>query len=207
MEWEGRVSTAKITGVLVAGVAIGGWVGWTAQALTAEKPREIPRSAVAQTTMRTPGVDEARSQLPAPVAPSEDLAATERAARLAAEKERDALKAELAALKSGSTTAAESMKGWRWGKNGWTQEPREKLAKLEGDAATKRLATIGADVDAQLAKLDAEKASDLLRELARLGRPAWPLIDRLVTAKPAPHEQQPAADEDEDPNAQDAKNF
>src|SRR5205807_1919928 len=104
-----------------------------------------------------------------------------RAARLAAEKERDALKAELAELRSSTAPYAEAMKQWR--ASGWDGEPRTKLARLAPDAALKRLGTIMEDLEATLKKPDATKESELLRELAQLGRPAWPLIEKLVTTK------------------------
>lgn len=186
--------TTREVAIGIAGAFVGVWIGWVGLHATSD-PVAAPRaaSAPAAPAPRLAERDPAIATAPAPGIqdPPGDDATAERVARLRAEKERDTLAAELAALRS--STAAFTRAMGSWGEEGLA---RPKLEKLSPDEAAKRLASIGADVDGALRSKDREVTNKLLRELARLGRPGWPLIEKLMTARPdvAPSDD----DEDED---------
>jgi hypothetical protein len=155
---------------LACGLVIGLWVGWVSQGFLQEKPREEAVAAPPRaTTSEGP-----TSPVSLPLAPptgDEGALAQERAARLSAEKERDELRAELARVKSGTPVTARAERRRR-------EEPKPYAPEI---AAT-RLQEIAPRLDEVLKKHDWRGAAATLRELARMGRPAWPLIDRLVNA-------------------------
>jgi hypothetical protein len=136
---------------------------------------------------------------PIPIAPSaaagdDGALGAERAARLAAEKERDDLRAELARVKSGTGPVARLIEA---------RHPMERDEPAAPEVAAARLHEIGPRVDEVLAKKDWEGAIKLLHELAPLGRSGWPLIDRLVNAAA----EEPNANESDDgPDASDVGN-
>src|SRR5207249_761418 len=119
---------------------------------------------------------------------SQELA-TERAARVAAEKARDDLAGELALTKKApapaapvhSSVAASVAAARRAWMNGMADQ-QAPAAPLTPEQATRRLATIGADVDVAIARKDATKAAELLEELSRLGKGGWPEVVKLARA-------------------------
>ncbi|MEZ0227165.1 MAG: PDZ domain-containing protein [Planctomycetota bacterium] len=178
--------------LLGAGAAIGVFVAWTAQGVVVEPgPRTPPAAVTAAASPSAP--PSAPRVVDAGSAASLDDRAAERAARAAVEKERDTLRAELAALRS--ATAAQAAE------TAWPAHERKPVERLAPDAAARRGATIGGEIEPLLRSKDREKLNAFLRELASLGRAGWPHIERLLTTKPAPGSKDEEDDEDADGEA------
>jgi hypothetical protein len=163
--------------LLFAGVAIGSVAGFTVANVAA--PRERAPDA--------PVVVRESASAAAPGVALEPVVEQERAARAQVEKERDALRLELAQVKSASAVAASPER---------RRDPRQRTAPPAPPA--RPLATIAAEAEDAIAKKDPERAVALLRELSRLGRPAWPLIEKLADASFD-------ASEDDDKGTQDVR--
>ena len=155
--------------LLFAGVAIGGVSGYSIAAATGGAPEKVVETASVKDAVAP--VPSASFVLEPPVADASF--ASERALRVEAEKERDALKVEIARVKSDTAPLATGRGRGRF----------DRFTPLPPEDAARRLLTIGADVDAALEKKDARGALALMGELSRLGRPGWPLIAKLALAR------------------------
>src|SRR5579872_7045045 len=164
--------------LLFAGVAIGSVAGFTVANVAAPRER----------TPDAPVVVREAAQAPSPGVGLEPVVEQERAARAQVEKERDALRLELAQVKSNSAVAAALPERRR--------DPHQRSAPPAPPA--RPLATIATDAEDAIAKKDPERAVRLLRELSGLGRPAWPLIEKLADATFD-------ANEDDDKGTQDVR--
>ncbi|HZV02996.1 MAG TPA: PDZ domain-containing protein [Planctomycetota bacterium] len=172
------MSTTRDTMLLFAGVAIGSVAGFTVANVAAPRERTPDAPVVVRETAQAPSAGVAL----------EPVVEQERAARAQVEKERDALRLELAQVKSASAVAAALPERRR--------DPRPRTAPPAPPA--RPLATIATDAEDAIAKKDAERAVRLLRELSGLGRPAWPLIEKLADATFD-------ANEDDDKGTQDVR--
>jgi hypothetical protein len=179
------VSSTKGTLLLIAGAVLGAVAGFAASNLSSTPTETETAIAHAKALERDLAVE--RAGRASERAAREEAVRQSEAAREAAQRDVAVLRERLAAAdgtgavaSTGATSAsapgAERTPAAPASSGGAkSEESREERAKA-------RLRTIGPDVEAALAAKDLKKMTELLEELAKLGREGWPHVARLAVA-------------------------